>query len=60
MELNVQEILELEGLKWEVRDLRMKIEQFNGLRKALVEERKELLKKIDETERRYASSQTEL
>lgn len=59
MELNVQEILEIEGLKWETRDLRLRIEKFNEMRKALKEEKKTLIKKIKETEARYASREVE-
>lgn len=56
MEINVNEIMELEGLKWETRDLRQRIEKHNEERKALKEEKKALLKKIKATEEHYANS----
>lgn len=56
MELNVNEIMELEGLKWEVRDLHSRILKHNEERKALKDEKKTLMKKIKETEERYAQS----
>ena len=53
MELSVQEILEYEGLKWEVRDLRKRIDLHNEERALLKAKKKALLKKIKETEERY-------
>ena len=53
MELSVQEIMEYEGLKWEVRDLRKRIDLHNEERAMLKAEKKALLKKIKETEERY-------
>lgn len=54
METNdVNEIMEIEGLKWEVRDLEMRIQTHNAERKMLKAEKKELLKKIKECEKRY-------
>lgn len=53
MELTIQEIMEYEGLKWEVRDLAKRIELHNEQRTMLKAEKKELLKKIKETEQRY-------
>ena len=53
MELIIQEIMEYEGLKWEVRDLAKRIDLHNEQRATLKAEKKALLKKIKETEERY-------
>lgn len=54
--MNEHELLEFNGLKWKVIELRNRIDAHNLLRKKLMKERRELLKEIDEAEKRYYDS----
>ena len=51
-----EELTEFRRLQWDVQDLKKRIDWHNEERKELMQEKKQLLKRIRETEKKYDGS----